>query len=186
MYFRRHRKIITTAVITVFLLFLAYLYVNNNSGAKEQLTRFFPRVVKTATLKLDTESPHVKVGEEFKLSLLLINKAGGDVSSFDAVIMYDPDFVRIDEIKTSDIFPFYPRKLIEDYKNRFIITGVQNNPDILNTRSGEVAGVLITPLKIGKTSFDFLVDGEKYTNVLNSKLENVLAGTEQVEVEIGE
>ena len=185
MYFRHHRKIITIAVITVFLLFLAYLYINNNSGAKEKLTRFFPRVVKTATLKLDTESPKVKVGEEFKLSLLLMSKTGG-VSSFDAVIIYDPDFVRVDEIKTSDIFPFYPRKLVEDYKNRFVITGVQNKPDPLNIRSGEVAAVLITPLKIGKTGFDFLVEGEKYTNVLNGKLENILDKTEGVEVEIGE
>ncbi len=185
MYFRRHRKIITFAVITVFLLFLAYLYINNNSKAQEQLARFFPKVTKTATLKLDTESPKVKVGEQFRVSLILINKTGG-VSSFDAIIIYDPDFVRVDEIKTSDIFPFYPRKLVEDYKNRFIITGVQNNPNPLNIRSGEVAVVLVTPLKSGNTGFDFLVDGEKYSNVLNGKLENVLAGTEGVKVEIGE
>lgn len=150
----------------------------------------FPQIiapdVKTAEMKLVSSSTSMKVGENFKVSIMFQNKTAA-VGSFDAVVSYDPDVLRADEIVPSTVFPLYPRKLIEDFNKRVIVTGVITD---LNTNlpvaSGELATVSFTALKSGRTKLDLLVEGDKYTNVMNKKPENILKSATGVDIDITE
>ncbi len=141
---------------------------------------------KTARLSLTALNAKPKVGEQVVVSLEFQNQTP-NIISFDAVVQYDPEVLRIDEIKPKTVFSLYPRKLIEDDKKRFIVSGFQQDlKQPLSLSNGSLAEVLVTPLKSGKTKLEFLVEGTKYTNMLDSKSENILGKTEGLEIEIGE
>lgn len=145
-----------------------------------------PKLNGTAKLQLEADAGTVTVGQQFKLTLFFSNPAP-EVASFDAVVTYDPEKVRVDEIKTVDLFQFYPRRLIEDFKNRFIVTGIQTDAKAsLPRATGAVAEVLVTPLRSGKAQFQFLIDGDKYTNVMNQQLANILGEVKGTEVTVQE
>jgi hypothetical protein len=168
-------------IISVFIIFAALA------------TIFFLKSRKVAQIaeaksemKLISATSAVKVGEQFKFSLAFKN-FDTDVSSFDAVVSYDPETVRIDEINPSNIFPVTARKLIEDFKNRFIVTGVQKESgQKLAVMEGELAEMTATALKPGKAIFSFIVDGRKYTNMVNSKVENIPVKTNMLEIMVEE
>ena len=146
----------------------------------------FRAVKKTVVLKLNSEVDKSVVAQPFKLFLYFTSE-NTDISSFDAVVTYDPEMVQVDEIRQTDVFPFYPRKMIEDFKSRFVITGVQQSlKSELKVKNGELAQISVTPLREGSAEFNFLVDGDKYTNVMNRALENVLQNAVGTTVEITE
>jgi hypothetical protein len=139
----------------------------------------------TAKFSLTTQTAKPRIGEQMIVKIEFMSRVA-EIVSFDAVINYDPAILRIDEIKPTTVFSMYPRKIIESDKKRFVVSGLQEDltkPLLLS--SGSLAEVLITPLKSGKTKLEFLVVGSKYTNMLNSKEENVLGTTEGVELEVG-
>lgn len=139
-----------------------------------------------AELTLVSASKSATVGQTFKFSLFFKTQ-NPDISSYDAVISYDPELVRIDEIKTSNIFPVITRKLIEDFKNRFIITGVQTDlKNRLLVSEGELAEITATPLKAGKAIFGFIIEGRKYTNMVKSNLQDIPFSSNTLEIPIGE
>jgi hypothetical protein len=150
----------------------------------------FPKIgigtQKSAEMKLVASAEKTRVGTPFSVSLLFTNDTP-QIAAFDAVVSYDPDMLRVDEIVASDIFSLYPRKKIEDFKQRFIITGVQTDLKMpLKSANGELATISITPLKSGTTRLDFVIEGDKYTNIVNSKPENILRKATGVEVNITE
>lgn len=137
-------------------------------------------------LKLVTAATSVKVGEPFTFSLFFNNK-DTDVVSFDAIVSYDPEVLRVDSITTTNVFPVYTRKLIEDFKSRFIITGVQTNlKNNLSVSQGELAEITATPIRAGETTLSFIVDGNKYSNLTKSNLESIPLKTNSLKVNVGE
>lgn len=158
-------------VLSVFIIFFLKLKKSEKTAAK---------------LTLVSASKTVTVGQDFKFSLFFKSQ-DRDISSFDAVVSYDPEVVRIDEITTSNIFPVYTRKLIEDFKSRFIITGVQTDlKNRLLVSEGELAEITATPLKAGKAVFGFIIEGRKYTNMVKSNLENIPFSSNTLEIPIAE
>lgn len=178
-------KIIIICIILLFVIAVAIFFLWPTVQKNVPLP-IFKTTAKTVLLKLDSSVDQTIVGKQFEVDLYFSSETN-DVSSFDAVVTYDPEIVRVDEIKGSDMFPFYPRKLIEDFKSRFVVTGVQKSlKSELKAKSGIAAQVLVTPLKTGKIEFQFLIDGDKYTNVMNRNLENVLKSAVGTEVEVNE
>lgn len=124
------------------------------------------------------------IGEKFSVYIFFKSQTL-NISSFDAVVAYDPEAVRVDEIKTSDVFPEYPRKLIEDFKERFVVTGVQTNlKSRLKALNGELAEIVMTALKPGKTELKFIIDGQKFTNMADSKLQSIALKTNVLNIKI--
>jgi hypothetical protein len=67
------------------------------------------------------------------------------------------------------------------------VTGVQTDlAQNLASASGELTTLVFTPLKSGTTKLEFVVDGDKYTNMMNKTPENILGKTEGVEIQITE
>jgi len=133
---------------------------------------------------LTSATKNAEVGVPFKFSLFL-KTTRHDLASFDAVVTYDSTLIRIDTINTFNVFPQYPRRLIEDFKNRFIVTGIQT--DLTHEfvlKSNEVAEITATPLKSGNAKFQFAVDGRKFTNVSSFKAEDVPITTNELEVNV--
>lgn len=147
---------------------------------------FISGPAQTVKLSLTTLNPKPKVGEQIVVNLEFQSPTP-NIISFDAVVSYDPEVLRVNEINPKTMFSLYPRKLIEDDKKRFIVTGIQTDlKQALPFVSGPLAEVLVTPLKSGKTKLEFLVEGAKYTSMLNSKAENILGKTEGLEIEVGD
>lgn len=181
----RINKYVIIFVVLLLALVVALFFFWPTVGRAVPLP-VFRTVEKNVVLKLNSEVDKTVVAKPFKLFLYFTSQSG-DISSFDAVVSYDPEIVQVDEIMAGDTFPFYPRKLIEDFKSRFVITGVQQNlKNELKVKSGELAQISVTPLRAGRAEFIFLVDGDKYTNVMNRALENVLQNAVGVNVEITE
>lgn len=151
---------------------------------KSNVISIFEKPEAELNLKLNQEN--VTLGESFSVFIFYKTKTL-DISSFDAVVAYDPESIRVDEIKTSDVFPQYPRKLIEDFKSRFVVTGVQTNlKNKLKASNGELAEIAVTALKPGNTKLNFVIDGQKFTNMANSKMQDVHLKTNVLDVEIKE
>jgi hypothetical protein len=138
----------------------------------------------TTIMKLTAPAVAVKIGQTFNVSIAFSDDRT-DFSAFDAVVSYDPEMIRVDEIRPSNIFQTYPRKLIQKDRKRLIVTGVQTDlAQNLSAPNGELAILVFTPLKPGKTKLDFMVDGDRYTNMMNKTPANVLEKAEGVEIDI--
>lgn len=182
------RKKVLISFFVIFASLTVIFYLKNKSQNFSQFSREqdMKQQEKKAELRLQTPTVLAKVGEQFSISLFLETRTS-DISSFDAVVSYDPETVRIDEIKTTGAFPLYTRKLIEDFKNRFVISGVQTDLNKkLDFSSKELAEVLVTPLKKGKAEFSFIIEGKKYTNLTSASLADVPFNSNKLVVEVKE
>lgn len=169
-----NKKFLLVALAAIILIAGAATYFAFSKKVKSQ---------QSAVLKLSSSTDRPAVGAPFTIVLSYAN-AKPDAVSFDAVVNYDPEVLRIDDIKTKGIFAFYPRKLIEDYKNRFVITGA--NFDLKNEippASGVLAEITVVPLRVGRTKLEFLTDRDQ-TTVVNKLAKNVLERAEGLELEI--
>jgi hypothetical protein len=180
----RTKIVISGFVIVLALSIVLVLKFSRNEMISNNQTNVNQANNVSSELKLVSASNNVKVGEQFMISLSFKN-LDTDVASFDAVVSYDPTAVRIDEIKPTNIFPVIARKLVEDFKSRFIVTGVQKEAgQKLSVSEGELAEIMITPLKPGKTSFSFIVDGRKYTNMASTASQDIPLKTNTLEVTV--
>jgi hypothetical protein len=173
----RNKKIVAIFVIISSLAVIFSLKMKEQRKAQ---------IVPQAEMILTSAAKNATVGVPFKFSFFL-KSTRKDLAAFDTVVSYDSTLVRIDEIKTFDVFPLYPRRLIEDFKNRFIVTGVQTDlSKEFVLKSAEIAEITATPLKTGKLIFQFEQDGRKFTNISNFKADEVPFTTNKLEVEVGE
>lgn len=124
-----------------------------------------------------------KVGEMTKMDLIFKNNSQG-LLSFDIFLLFNPLTVRIDQIEGGNVFSDYPRRVVENFSSRLIISGAQFNNVSVKSSRGILASIYFTPLSTGKINFDFLIDNAKYTNIINEDGKNILKKVENFEIEV--
>ncbi len=174
------KNYLTTTIFAIIFLsgILVIFQIGNNLIKKNAKTE------KNAVMQISASTNNPQIGTPITL-ILSFSAPSAKLFSFDAIVNYDPEVLRIDSIKTKSIFPFYPRRLIEDYKNRFIITGInmdRKNP--LSAAGGVLAEITAMPLRTGKTRLEFLFDGGNFSNLIDSNDKNILEKAEGIEIEI--
>lgn len=84
---------------------------------------------------------------------LTVDAYGENINGLDAIITYDANFLKPEEIKEGSTRYIIPRKMIE--KNRVIITALRNLDDNEPTGKEVIASLYFTAKKRGMTKLDF-------------------------------
>lgn len=140
--------------VVVFLIFLILnmFFVNREAYA--------------AYLIFEPEKQNVKSNAPFSIKII-VDSEEEEITSVDVYIVFDPKFLKTENIVGGDYFPEVINKAIED--NKIYIAGLVKSPGDFRTGRGLLATITFNPILKGQTKLSFYCnEGSTYDSNINN------------------
>lgn len=183
----KSKKYIIVGVIAfvINLILVGYLYLGTkkNSVALESVKIVEQKAIitphkKLAEFRLQADKKSITVGSVFTINIQL--DSPDKLLGADAVITYDPSYLKVTKLEAGSMFANYPRLLDNRDRNRVIVTGVNIEKD-QSQKGVDFAQIHFTGIKAGSTTISFELDKQKGSTAIRANDgENILTDGEKL------
>jgi len=173
-----NKKILLILAIFIFIeLVWAKFYLTKKgptqSPTTQEKTATQTRPDTSINFSLSPDQQIIKINQPFEVKLI-INTQNKSASAADAIILYDPNFLKTSQkdITVGTIFPSYLLVKNDPEKGKITIMGTTTDPaQTPFSGKGVFATIKFTPTKVGQTnlSYEFTKGSTADSNIVSSK-----------------